>query len=83
MRLVTSYGDVRFALPSESSFRLESRARGGKIFCDFIEPDWKEDTREDVTELRGSAGEGASPVVIETSHGDIRIVEVIVEAKER
>ena len=77
LNLVTSYGEVRLALPRESSFRLEARVKGGEIFSDFLQPDWKEEENEDEVELKGTAGQGAAPITIETSYGDIRIVELV------
>jgi DUF4097 and DUF4098 domain-containing protein YvlB len=75
IKLTTTYGDVRLTLPPESSFSLESRVKGGNIQSDFRQSGWEESRREDTLELRGAAGGGGLPIVIETSYGDIRILE--------
>jgi DUF4097 and DUF4098 domain-containing protein YvlB len=75
INLTTTYGEVRLTLPPESSFRLDSRVKGGNILSDFRQSTWEESRAEDTLELRGTAGDGASPIVIETSYGDIRILE--------
>lgn len=75
LELLTSYGDVQLALPKTSSFRLEARVKGGEVICDFRRPGWERSQRDEVTEVRGSVGEGAAPISIETSYGDIEIKE--------
>ncbi len=75
LKLRTSYGEVRLTLPSESSFRLRAKVRGGLIYSDFRREDWQEKTQDEEVELSGSAGGGASPILIETSYGDVRVLE--------
>jgi len=77
LNLMTTYGEVRLALPSDSSFRLEAKVKSGQVFSDFLGPDWKEERNEDGVELRGTAGQGAAPITIETSYGDISVVEAV------
>jgi DUF4097 and DUF4098 domain-containing protein YvlB len=75
IKLTTSYSDVTLTLPAESSFRLEAKVNGGDVISDFRQSSWEESKREETLELRGTAGGGSSPIVIETSYGDIRILE--------
>jgi DUF4097 and DUF4098 domain-containing protein YvlB len=75
IRLTTSYGDVRLTLPPKSSFLLEAKVTGGEVLSDFRQNGWEETTRNEALELRGSVGVGGSPIIIETSYGDIRILE--------
>jgi DUF4097 and DUF4098 domain-containing protein YvlB len=75
IKLITSYGDVRLTLPPESRFRLDAKVRGGDFFSDFDRSGWEESKREELLELRGTVGGGDSPILIETSYGDIRILE--------
>ena len=77
LEITTTYGDVRLTLPPESSFRLEATAKGGEIVAsDFRQPSWEESQADELKELRGAFGGGASPIVIETSYGDIKIMEL-------
>jgi DUF4097 and DUF4098 domain-containing protein YvlB len=76
LSLVTTYGDVKLTLPPASSFRLEAKVTGGEIIAsDFRQSNWEESQEAEVRELRGLLGGGASPITIETSYGDIRVVE--------
>ena len=76
LQITTTYGNVQLSLPPESSFRLEATAKGGEVIAsDFRQPNWEESQADDVNKLLGTVSGGASPIVIETSYGDIRILE--------
>ena len=75
IKLSTTYGDVELTLPPESSFRLEAKVKSGDVISDFRQSGWQESKGEETLELRGTAGGGGSPIDIETSYGDIRILE--------
>ncbi len=73
LTLLTSYGDVDLGLPPESSFRLHARVKSGDIDSEFAESDWTRREDGDAAELEGSVGDGASPVSIQTSYGNIYV----------
>jgi DUF4097 and DUF4098 domain-containing protein YvlB len=75
IKLTTTYGEVRLTLPSDAAFSLDARVKGGDILADFRQSGWDETRSGDTRALRGTAGDGGSPVAIETSYGDIRILE--------
>ncbi len=75
IRLVTTYSKVGLELPPDSSFRLEAKVKGGDIESDFRQTDWRETRKDEELELHGVAGGGASPVIVETSYGDIEITK--------
>lgn len=75
LNLTTSYGEVRLTLPSESSFRLRVRVKGGRIHSDFRREDWEEKKQDEEVVLSGTAAGGASPILIETTYGDVRVLE--------
>ena len=82
LRLVTTYSKVELILPPESSFRLEAKVKGGNINSDFRQADWSETRNDEVTELRGTTGGGASPVIVETSYADIEVTHTL-QAEEQ
>ncbi len=71
LTLLTSYGDVDLGLPAESSFSLKARVKSGDIDSELAESDWTRREDGDAVELVGSVGDGASPISIRTSYGDI------------
>jgi hypothetical protein len=75
IRITTTYSKVGIELPPSSSFRLEAKVTGGDIESDFRQANWTETRNDEQLELRGTAGGGASPVVIVTSYGDIEIAK--------
>jgi DUF4097 and DUF4098 domain-containing protein YvlB len=75
IKITTSYSEVRLTLPPESSFGLEAKVKGGEVISDFRQSTWKDSKRDETLEVRGTVGGGAPPIVIETSYGDIRVLE--------
>lgn len=70
-RVSTISGDVELRLPADGGFRLDASTVSGEISNDFALEGLQQDRRA----LRGTAGDGAATLSVQTTSGDISIRE--------
>ena len=71
--LTGDYTDIRIEMPATSSFSLDAQTRSGSFDSDFEGIDRVSSGRDQ--RVAGEFGEGGPRITIQTSRGDIRLVE--------
>ena len=71
--LTGDYTDIRIEMPAASSFSLDAQTRSGSFDSDFEGIDRVSSGRDQM--VSGEFGEGGPRITIQTSRGDIRLVE--------
>ena len=64
-------GDITVGVPEKMGFKVDARTRGSEISSEFSELQPKNDDNQGI--LRGTVGNGASHIVLNSEHGTISI----------
>src|SRR5690606_15036295 len=70
-RVTSISGDGTLRLPKDSAFRLDMSTISGELESEFELREAERDRRS----LRGERGDGNTTLTVETTSGDVRIVE--------